>query len=68
MSKEVTVEKYIIEITRYPDGKSFQKIYPIGKQQVVRREYANKRKVEKQKKLEVIREENSYSNQGTVEI
>jgi len=35
LSKGVTVEKYMIEITRYPDGKAYTKMYPVGEQKIV---------------------------------
>lgn len=39
-NKGIVVEKFIVEITRYPDGKSFSKIYSIGEQKKINKELA----------------------------
>lgn len=41
MEKEtqIIVKKYVIEITTYPDGREFQKMYPIG---VAKRDFKTK--------------------------
>ena len=55
-SSGVVEEKYLLVITRYPNGSSFPKIFPISK--AVRKANTKKKKVRKEvKQLELAQEE-----------
>lgn len=59
---DVVKLKYMVEITIYPNGKSYEKIFPIGKAQHVRRTDA------KDKSEKVRKEQQSLIESNKVEF
>lgn len=47
MSNQPTVDKYMIEITRYPNGNQYQKIYHLGKSNLIKKKTSDKKDAKK---------------------
>ena len=58
MGRGMTIEKYMLEVTRLPDGRIFTKSYKVGEQTQINRNITNQRnkaKQDKKKDLEEIK-------------
>lgn len=65
---EIIKKRYMIEITRYPNGAEFTKMWPIGEQKTIQNDFINKQKAKTQQAKQEKLETQKYTKGETIEM